>query len=48
MAMAEPMKTILAKYPDVGEQESVRQAIIQVMEEIAGPHIRVPGRDPKG
>ena len=31
MAMAEPMKTILAKYPDVGEQESVRQAIIQVV-----------------
>ena len=43
MAMAEPMKTILAKYPDVGEQESVKQAIIQVMEESARPHIRVPG-----
>ena len=36
------MDAILANYADGGEKDSVEQAIVQVVEEIVGPHVTLP------
>ena len=43
--MGEPMDTIVANYTDEGEKNSVRAALVQVVGEIVGPHISLPGID---